>query len=180
MTTHTTSRSLSRRRALALGSASLSAALLAAGDQAAMAADTTPALERNRALVQRLFDDGVNGGDDHLVTTLYAPGPASEGAAAGEPAAVAGMPISLPDLHRAVPGVQATVDALVAEAALVAARVTWRAPHPPGGAHIVGETLHLFRIEGGQIVEQWAAGWEWLEARGVHTLCTPANPLLHP
>ena len=179
MTTHTTSRSLSRRRALALGSASLSAALLAAGDQAAMAADTTPALERNRALVQRLFDDGVNGGDDHLITTLYAPGPASEGTA-GEPAAVAGMPIFLPELHRAVPGVQATVEALVAEAALVAARVTWRAPHPPGGAHIVGETLHLFRIEGGQIVEQWAAGWEWLEARGVHTLCTPANPLLNP
>ena len=59
------------------------------------------------------------------------------------------------------PDVLATVDTLIAEADMVAARVTWRGTHPPAGTHIEGHTMHGFRIEQDHIVEQWSAGWDW-------------------
>jgi hypothetical protein len=131
------------------------------------AAEDASALTRNRALVQRLFADGVNGGDEALVAAHYAPGFAGDGTNAGDIPAPVGMPISLREFREAAPDVTATVDALVAEGDLVAVFVTWRGPHPPAGTHIEGQTMHLFRMALDQIIEEWSAGWDWLEDRGV-------------
>ena len=59
------------------------------------------------------------------------------------------------------------VDVEIAEGDLVATRKTWRGDHPGGGSHLLGRTIHLFRIADGQIAEEWSAGWEWLLAVGV-------------
>lgn len=169
-------RSLSRRLALAQGSAAL--ALLAARSPLSATAASPSPLDRQREIVQQLFTAGINAGDETLIATLYAPSPAATDAGVAAAPAPAGMPISLSAFRRAIPGILATIDDLVAEGNLVAARITWRGPHPPAGTHIEGQTLHLFHLEQDQITAQWAAGWDWLEERGVHTLCTPANPLL--
>jgi hypothetical protein len=168
-------RSLSRRTALELGSISL-AVLLAARPTQAGAAE----LSRQREMVRRLFTDGVNAGDEALITALYAPILAGTDAGGSTPLAPAGMPIPLPTFRRVAPGVTASVDALVAEGDLVAALITWRGPHPPAGTHFEGHTIHLFHIAQAQIIEEWSAGWEWLEDRGVRKVCAPANPLVTP
>lgn len=166
MISHARSRGISRRVALTLGSVSVASAVLATGSSDVVAETGTAALDRNRELVQRLFRDGINTGDESVILALYAADATSTNTGTREPAA-AGLPISLHRFLAAVPGVQATVDALVAEADLVAARITWRAMHPPAGTHLEGQTMHLFRINQDQIIEQWAAGWEWLNDRGV-------------
>ncbi|MFN8677692.1 MAG: ester cyclase [Thermomicrobiales bacterium] len=171
-------RLLPRREALQLGGGAL-AALLAARAPLPAAASPSP-LDRQREIVRHLFVIGINLGDEPLVATLYAPTLAGSDARAATGQGPAGMPIPLGAFRRALPGIIATIADLVAEGDLVAARITWRGPHPPAGTHIVGQTMHLFRVEQDQITAQWSAGWEWLEARGVHTLCTPPNPLLTP
>lgn len=171
---------MSRRAALVVGSAGIASGMRSIESSGALAEDTPSAQARNRELIRRLFADGINPDDETLITTLYALIPVNDRAERRELPAVAGLPVSLQDFRRAVPNVQATVDALVAEADLVAARITWRASHPPAGTHIEGHTMHLFRIERDQIVEQWSAGWDWLESRGVSRLCKPANPLIAP
>lgn len=171
-------RPLSRRTALELGSAL--ALVLGARTPLPVAAASPSPLERQRETVRRLFVDGINLGDETRIATLYAPTLAGSDAGASTALAPAGLPISLRAFRRAIPGIMATIDALVVEGDLVAARITWRGPHPPQGTHMEGQTMHLFRVEQDQITAQWSAGWDWLEARGVHTLCTPPNPLLTP
>ena len=48
----------------------------------------------------------------------------------------------------------------------------------PAGTHMVGRTMHLFRIDGGAIVEQWSAGWEWLESLIEQRGPGASNPLI--
>lgn len=169
------SRSLSRRSALALGSFGM-AVLLAGKRASAMMTEDDVALARHKALVQQLFD-GVNAGDEDLLTALYAPVVSSTNPGLQPFLAPAGMPLPLRDFSLAAPETWATVDSLVAEGDLVAARVTWRAPHPPAGTHIAGQTMHLFRIDQDQIIAQWSAGWDWLEIPHAPTACAHVNPL---
>ena len=73
--------SLSRRSALELGSAGM-AVMLAAGRTLPVAAEDSSTLARHREIVHRLFTDGVNAGDDTVITSLYAPRLATDGAGA--------------------------------------------------------------------------------------------------
>jgi predicted ester cyclase len=63
-------------------------------------------------------------------------------------------------IRQRIPGVEAVIEALMAEGDLVAARVRWFAPGPPNGIHLLGETLHVVRVVDGQVVQQWHAGWD--------------------
>ncbi|MCA9861663.1 MAG: ester cyclase [Thermomicrobiales bacterium] len=179
MRTEHSGRPLSRRAALEVGGAGLGL-LLAAGPPCPATAANPSSLDRQKEIVRRLFDDGINLGDATLLAALYAPTGAGSDAGASSAPAPAGMPIPLRDLRRAIPGIVATIDDLVAEGDLVAARISWRGPHPPQGTHLAGQTMHLFQLDHERVIAQWAAGWDWLEKRGIHTLCTPANPLLEP
>ena len=168
---------LSRRTALQFGAGGLATALLQTQRGRASAQTPSP-IDANKALVLRLFEEAVNNGDEKTVSTLYALVPVTANSEAIEMPAVAGMPVSLQEFRRMAPDVLATVDTLIAEADMVAARVTWRGTHPPAGTHIEGHTMHGFRIEQDHIVEQWSAGWDWLEDRREQPGCAPANPLM--
>ncbi len=170
MITDTVDRILSRRAALELGSGGL-AILLDSSHCISVAAEDSPALDRNKALVRRLFVGCVNTGDESLIPSLYAP------ALIGDNAAPAGLPLPLRDFRLVAPDTRASVDTLVAEGDLVAALVTWRAPHPPSGTHIAGLTMHLFRLDQDQITEQWAVGWDWMDDEWLHFPSPSANPL---
>ena len=174
---HCWDRTVSRRVALSLGGATVTARL-APPVPGVRAGDITATLHHHRDLVQRLFEDGVNAGDEAVIVATYARmSPRATSELRAKPALVS-MPISLGEFRRVAPGITATVEALVAEADLVAARVTWRGFAPPAGTYLAGQTMHLFRLESAQIVEQWAAGWEWLDDCGIRPLCAPANPLM--
>jgi ketosteroid isomerase-like protein len=166
---------LSRRRAVRLGSASLAATLELRGNRSIAAADQ-PSLEANKDIARRVFEEGFNHRNQAVLQEVYAPDFVDYGTWARQMPGPAGMPITGDEFHALFPDVIATVDGAIAEGNLVAARVTWRGTHPPAGTHLVGQTMHLLQVENGQIVAQWSAGWEWL-APYLQRLPSPDNPL---
>ena len=166
---------LSRRRAVRLGSAGL-AVTLAAGGQRSITARAETSLEANKAIARRLFEEGFNRRNQAALEELYAPDIVDYGAWARQMPGPAGMPITSDEFQALFPDLFATVDGAIAEEHLVAARVTWRGTHPPAGTHVVGRTMHVFHIEGGQIVAQWSAGWDWLTPY-LQRSSPPGNPL---
>jgi predicted SnoaL-like aldol condensation-catalyzing enzyme len=120
-------------------------------------------LEANKALVRRVFEDVINNGRIGGIAELYTPAFLDPARAARRFPPLAGMPVPLAEFRAAGPEIVATVEDMVAEGDLVATRIAWRGPHPPAGTHIEGQTLHLSRIFNGRIVEEWSAGWEWLD-----------------
>ena len=170
---------LSRRRAVRLGSAGL-AATLAAGGQRSVAARAETSLEANKAIARRVFEEGFNRRNQAALDEAYAPDYVDYGTWARKMPGPAGMPITTDEFHDLFPDLFVTVDGMIAEEDLVAAQVTWRGTHPPAGTHVVGRTMHLFRIANEQIVEQWSTGWEWLARRGDRPEPRPRNPLTVP
>jgi predicted SnoaL-like aldol condensation-catalyzing enzyme len=169
---------LSRRTAIRLGSGTLAGLLALRGGPAALAADPAH-LEANKALVRRVFAEVINAGKTDLLAELYAPGFVNRDTSSRQILRPAGLPIPLDDFRAAFPVVTVTVDSAVAEGNFVATHESWRDRHPPGGTHLVGRTMHLFRIAGGQIAEQWSAGWEWLDPFVEQRGPGESNPLMN-
>lgn len=160
MASSVASLALSRRNAILVGGAT---GLLALGGGQTPRANESETLEANKALVRRVFAEVINGGKPEALTELYAPGFVNRDASSPQELRPGGLPLPLADFRAALPAVRVTVDAAVAEGDYVATRESWRDRHPPGGTHLMGRTMHLFRIAGGQIVEQWSVGWGWLD-----------------
>ncbi len=119
--------------------------------------------EANRALVRRVFEEGVSGGDMAVIDEAFSARNAYRSGGPGEvldPPRIrrflAGVRATLPDLH-------VTIDAMVAEGDLVATVETWRGTHAATGERAEGTVLHVFRFADGQVVEEWNEGWGWWE-----------------
>ena len=166
---------ISRRSTIRLGGA---AGLLALeGRLSARAEDVSP-LEANKAQVRRLFAEVINGGNAELLSELYAPVFVNRDTSSRQAPRPAGLPVTLAEFRAAFPNVVVTVDTAIAEGDLVATHESWRDTHPPAGMHLVGRTMHLFRIDSGVIVEQWSAGWEWLGPLSERDGTEMSNPLM--
>jgi predicted SnoaL-like aldol condensation-catalyzing enzyme len=183
----TNARTLNRRGAFRLGGAGLAVALTTHGLHAAEA-QARSTLEANKGLVHRIFAEAINGGNVAVVAELYGPALGdSVRATRYQPGSVratrylpgpAGLPLPVDEFTTEYPDVSATVEDIIAEGDLVATRVTWRGTHPPAGTHVVGRTMHLFRLANEQIVEEWSSGWEWLASADEAPEPDPANPLI--
>ena len=167
---------LSRRNAIRVGGA---AGLLALGGGHPTRAEDASLLEANKALVQRVFAEVINDGDTDVLAEFYAPGFVNRDTSVRQELRPAGLPLPLAAFRAAFPAVTVTVDAAVAEGDFVATRESWRDRHPSAGTHLVGRTMHLFRIDAGQITEQWSAGWDWLEPLIERRGPGAANPLMN-
>ncbi len=170
---------LNRRRAVRLGTGGLAAALALRGMRPAEALDRT-VLEANKALVRRVFEEAVNGGNVAVLADLYAPDHVDRGAWARQMPRPAGMPLTLDEFRADFPDVHVALEGAIAEGDLVAARATWYGTHPPAGRHAAGRTMHFFRLSNERIVEQWSTGWEWLAQPGPRPAPRPRNPLAAP
>lgn len=170
---------LNRRHALRLGSGGVAAAFALRVAPVAAAQDLA-ILDANKAIARRVFGEAVNGGNGAVVAELYHPDFVDRGAPSRRMPGPAGMPMPVARFHAFFPSITVTVDAVVAEEDLVAAVATWRDTHPPAGAHVVGRTMHLFRIASSRIVEEWSVGWEWLDRRGYRPAPRLRNPLTDP
>lgn len=179
MPSPTSAPNVNRRTAVRLGGGGLAAALAESRRQSTQAQELVP-LEANKALVSRVFEEAVNGRNEALIGDLYAPTFVDRGTWARQMPGPAGMPRTIDQFHTEFPDVTVTVDMTLAEDDLVAAVATWRGTHPPAGTHVVGRTMHFFRITNEQIVEQWSAGWDWLAQRGDRPEPRPRNPLTVP
>jgi predicted SnoaL-like aldol condensation-catalyzing enzyme len=161
---------LDRRAALArLGGGSLAAVLASRELGSALAQDATPATgstEANKAIVRRVFEDAINTHNPALVYELYAPEFVDRNASPGQLPGPAGIEQALIYFNTILPDVEVTVDASIAEGDLVATRETWRGTDPTTGREVEGKTLHFWRLADGKIIEEWSAGWEWLEQIG--------------
>jgi ketosteroid isomerase-like protein len=156
---------LNRRNAVRLGSGGLAAATVASGWRSAEAHNLT-VLEANKALVHRLFAEGVNGRNAAVIRELYAPEFVDRGTWARQMPGPGGMPLTIDQFDTELPNVTMTVDVTIAEEDMVAVVATWRSTHPPAGSHVTGRTMHLIRIADELIVEEWSSGWDWLAQRG--------------
>jgi predicted SnoaL-like aldol condensation-catalyzing enzyme len=161
---------LDRRAALArLGGGSLAAVLASRELGSALAQDATPATgstDANKAIVRRVFADAINTHDPALVYELFAPEFVDHSATPGQLPGPAGIEQALIYFNTVLPDVEVTVDAIIAEGDLLASHETWRGTDPPTGRDIEGKTLHFWRLANGKIIEEWSAGWEWLEQIG--------------
>jgi predicted SnoaL-like aldol condensation-catalyzing enzyme len=154
-----TTRRLSRRNAVRLASVAMTTGVVMR-TSSAVAAQTATEVMANTALVRRFFAEAVNHGQTDLVDKVYALTFVDRSAKDSHLAGRDSITQWITDLHTQFPGIQATVEDTIAEGDRVAARVTWRGSHPPKGTHLVGMTLHLFRLSDDHIVEAWSAGWE--------------------
>ena len=170
---------LSRRSAVRIGGAGLVSALTPGLSQAAQATDATT-LAANKAIVQRLFAEGINHDDENLTEILYAPDAISRHGTTRQAPGPAGMPLSLQAFRAEFPDVSATIDLTIAEGDIVATHVIWYGPHPPRGTHAVGRSMHLFRLAGAQIVEEWSVGWDSIIEPDQRNNLPLGNPLLVP
>jgi predicted SnoaL-like aldol condensation-catalyzing enzyme len=170
---------MSRRSTFRLGSAGLVAALAPASARAAQSNEAAT-LAANKALVRRLFDRALNLDDESLIETVYAPDAILRNASTRQAPGPAGMPISLQAFRAEFPDVSATVDIAIAEGDIVATHVVWYGTHPPQGTHVVGRSMHLFRITGAHIAEEWCVGWEWIAKTNPRNNLPAGNPLLQP
>jgi predicted SnoaL-like aldol condensation-catalyzing enzyme len=135
----------------------------------ALAQDATPATgstDANKAIVRRVFEEAINTHNPALVYELYAPEFIDRSASPGQLPGPAGIEQALIFFNTILPDVEVTVDASIAEGDLVATQETWRGTDPTTGRDVEGKTLHFWRLEAGKIIEEWSAGWEWLEQIG--------------
>jgi len=167
---------LNRRSAVHLGSCGLASALAVRGIRSTVA-QQSQTLEANKALGRRVFEEAINGRNGAVIAELYAPAFVDRGTWARQMPGPAGMPRTIDQFHDQFPDVTVTVDMAVAEDDLVATMATWHGTHPPAGTHLVGRTMHIFRITNEQIVEEWSTGWEWLTQHDDHSIPRTRNPL---
>ena len=110
--------------------------------------------DRNKAVTSPVFEGAVITGDLSILQNLYADDFVDRSASIGRSSGVDGMALRTTSLREQVPGIHSVIEALVAEGDLVTSRVSWHGTHPPSRTHLVGRTLHLFRLSDDRIVEE--------------------------
>jgi ketosteroid isomerase-like protein len=107
--------------------------------------------ERNKSLVRSYFDMW-NTGDFHRIDQMMAAGYVDH--AHPEIAGPAGIAAAATRFLEENPGATVTIDTLVAEGELVAARTTIR--NTRGGEAVVTSGMAFFRVNEGKLAEQWS------------------------
>ena len=121
-------------------------------------------LEHNKQLVRKIVEDMFNLGRLEVAAEIFAPdfvdrGHESMAEKAGGPDGFAGF---VRQIRAALPDLQATIQAMVAEGDYVAMWNTATATHrgelfglPPSGKRISMKDFHFFRFRDGKIIEHW-------------------------
>jgi ketosteroid isomerase-like protein len=152
---------VSRRTAVRLGTGGIAAAL-AGRVVTAAAAQAATSIEENKAIVRRFFEEAVNRTNLSVFDELFAPDFVDRTPFPGQAPGPAGIEESAGGLLAMFSALRVTVEAVIAEGDLVAAHVTWRGTDARTSQGVTGTTLHIWRLAGGQFLETWSAGWEWL------------------
>lgn len=139
---------------------SIDPGLVAAVVLAASGCAASPPLERNKAVARQVFEDVLSQGKWDVSERIHAP---AFVARAGKRTESRAEDLeSAKGWRSAIPDLKVTVEQMVAEGNLVAVRWTGRGTNTGtgNGLEATGKRLEIegmtiFRIEGGQIAEEW-------------------------
>ena len=120
--------------------------------------------EQNKAVIRRFFEEAINKGNLDAMDEVYAhdaevrlPG------VPGDPYGPSGVKRLVAGILTAFPGVQVTIDALVAENDMVASFISFFGPFQGGSIGpspylpmVAWARMDLFHMFEGRIVEHWA------------------------
>jgi len=118
--------------------------------------------ERNKALIQRLFDEVLNAGNFGLLDQLIGASYVEHNPVANQAAGAAGARDRIRDLRKAFPDLRFVLDELVGEGEVVAARYHWQGTHKgmflgiaPTGRRLSVRGMDFYRLEDGRVIEHW-------------------------
>jgi steroid delta-isomerase-like uncharacterized protein len=122
-------------------------------------------VERNKAIVRSIFEDGLNRGEVEAIARLTAPDFIDhdihvETGVSGGPE---DMRQALIAIRRGFPDIYVTIEQIIAEDDTVVVRNTWRGTHlgefngiPASGRPVEISGIVIWRIVDGLIAERWA------------------------
>jgi predicted ester cyclase len=113
------------------------------------------AAEENKVVMRRIVEEVINQKSldviDELFSSEYIPHPSLPGRTPGSENARR----NFSRLHEAFPDIQATIESMVAEADVVAIRMTLSGTHQPTGKRATWPATVFVRYDGGKAVEDW-------------------------
>ncbi len=118
--------------------------------------------ETNKDIIRRLFDDVLNGGRLALLDTIVGAAFVDHSPASGQASGAAGVKAKVSALREGFPDLRFTLEELVGEDEIVAARYHWRGTHrgaflgiPATGKTILVRGMDFYRLRDARIVEHW-------------------------
>jgi len=118
--------------------------------------------ERNKALIRRLFDEVLNAGNFGLLDQLIGASYVEHNPVANQAAGAAGVRDRILQLRAAFPDLRFSLQELIGEDAIVAARYRWQGTHKglflgitPTGRRLSVRGMDFYRLEDGRVVEHW-------------------------
>ena len=66
------------------------------------------------------------------------------------------------EMRATFPDLEVSVESIIGEGNQVASRESWQGTHRRTGQRVNGTVLHWFVFDGPHVIEEWSAGWEWL------------------
>lgn len=118
----------------------------------------------NKALMRRMYDEVVNGGNIDLIDELVAPDVVEHEEFPGLASGREGVKQFFTMMRGAFPDLRMDVEDMIAEGDKVAARVTMSGTQqgefmgvPPSGKKVSVTSIDIVRFAGGQAAEHWGA-----------------------
>jgi steroid delta-isomerase-like uncharacterized protein len=129
------------------------------------------AAERNKTIIRRIFEEGLNQGNLAIIDELFDPRFVDH-ATPDQPPGPQGVKGYFAAVRAGFPDMRVTIDDLIAEDARVAVRTTWRGTHlgtyegtPASSRPVARSMIQIFHIEGGKILEEWNEGADLLSSK---------------
>lgn len=129
-------------------------------------------LEKNKALLRRLYEEGLQQGNLDIIDQLFSPD-FIDHSTPDQPPGPEGVKAYFREIRSGCPDIQVSLDDLIAERDCVVVRTTWRGTHlgayaemPPTGRSVSRTLIQIFRIVNNSILEEWNEGEGLLEGKG--------------
>lgn len=120
-------------------------------------------IEKNKQLILGLFNEVFNQQTTSVIDKFYAPNVVDHSAFPGQATGTKGIKNTVQDFLETFADLEVAVEDVIAENDKVVTRETWKGIHNPSGKSVEGSVIHIFRIRGDKITEEWSRGWSWLE-----------------
>lgn len=128
-------------------------------------------LEKNKALLRRLYAEGLQQGNLDIIDQLFSPD-FIDHSTPDQPPGPEGVKTYFREIRSGFPDIQVSLDDLIAEGDRVVVYTTWRGTHlgtyaemPPTGRSVSRTLIQIFRIVNNSILEEWNEGEGLLEGK---------------
>ena len=120
------------------------------------------AIEENKQLVLRLFNEVFNERKLPVIDELYAEDVVDHSAFPDQEPGRAGINSAISGFFEAFDSLHIVVEDVIAEGDKVVTRETWKAVDGSSHETATGTIIHIFRVQDGRITDEWSRGWDWL------------------